>query len=218
MIGHFWKYIKKTQVKTIDLFNIKALNAFWAKALLFLLIFTFATATFASSMTIVAGDIEGKTLEPGPDSLSQNSDTLESARIYMSEGTTFYNTEGLNGNVEIIQKEKSTTVAKKVDIRFSKKIVKRHNTAQSGKEERYRAKVQFSKHPLGSNNIFSRSGGKVIVAPSFNPQSKIVALVVPYCTYFFFAVNRKRYSKYLMSFAIEISHWQMLIRPPPPTV
>lgn len=203
-------------MKTINLFNNKALHAFWAKALLFLLIFNFAIATFASPMIITAGDIENKTSESVPDSLSQDPNTLEPAKIYIAEGTTFYNTEELNGIVEIIQKEKSTIVTKKkISIQLSKKIVKPYTVKPNTQKEKYTAKLQFRQNPLESNSVFSRNGGKVITVPSSNPQPKIVALVVQYYIYFYLPIRDKHNSKYMMSFANEISHWQMRIRPPP---
>lgn len=204
-------------MKKINLFNSKAFNAFRAKALLFLLIFGFSVSAFASPIINYDVDSKDQTVGSLPDSTVQNPANVESAKIYISEGTTFYNVQEINGNVEIVKNGRSTKAEpKQVSPQITKTLPKKqHSEKPKSEEEKYTAKVQFRQLPFESNNVFSKSGGKIITVPTNNSQPKIVALVVQYYTYSYLPIQEKHNSKYKMSFANEMSHWQMRIRPPP---
>lgn len=204
-------------MKKIYLFNSRAYIAFCARALLFPIFF--ASTILISAHPIANVEVENtgsETSESLQDSLSLKSDKVETAKIYISEGTTFYNAQEIHGNVEIVQKEKIVKAAKKTGHQLAKALPKKQTVVKPKIEgEKYTVKVRFTPLPFESNTVFSGSGENSITAPTTNSQFRIVALVVQYQISFYIPFQEKNNSKYIMSLANEISHWQMRIRPPP---
>lgn len=203
-------------MKKIYLLNIEASIAFWAKALLFFIFFSFSVSALAHPLMDAPDDTGTNVSESKKDSISQNPDNGKVTKIYVSEGTTFFNIQEINDNVKIIQQAKSAVAKKqKIGLSFSKKTSKPHPSKTKTEEEKYASEIQIKQLPLGSNGVFSRSGGNVITVPTTNPQPKMQALLVQYHVYFHILAQEKHVSKYVMSFTNETVHWQMRIRPPP---
>ncbi|MDF2553972.1 MAG: hypothetical protein K0R77_3247 [Chryseobacterium sp.] len=204
-------------MEKINLLNSEAYNPFRVRVLLFLFFFSFTISAFAHPVTPTPKGAEDKTSESLQDSLSLKSDKVETAKIYISEGTTFYNAQEIHGNVEIVQKEKIVKAAKnKTGHQLTKALPKKQTVAKPKIEgEKYTVKVRFTPLPFESNTIFSGSGENSITVPTTNSQFRIVALAVQYQIFFYIPFQEKHNSKYIMSFANEICHWQMHIRPPP---
>lgn len=200
-------------MKKIYLFNSRAYIAFCAKALLFPIF-------FASTILISAhpiANVEEEISEAISDSLSQNSDDSQVVKVFVSEGTTIYNTEQMQGNVEFVQTKPTVAIKKKSSVlQVSKKTPKSHiNKSQKVEKERA-VNVQFKQTPSGSDHFtFSKSKGDVIIVPSTNIRLIILALPILFENYASVPTQEKHNSKYMMSFANEISRWQMHIRPPP---
>ncbi|WP_144282072.1 hypothetical protein [Chryseobacterium echinoideorum] len=198
-------------MKKIYLFNSKTYVAFCARVLLFPIFFASTILIFAHpSANVEVENTENKISESLQDTLSLKS-KVETAKIYISEGTTFYNTQEIHGNVEIVKTAKNNT-----GHQLAKALPKKQTIAKPKIEgEKYTVKARFTYLPFESNTIFSGSGENSITVPTTNSQFRFVALTVQYQISFYIPFREKHNSKYIMSFANEICHWQMHIRPPP---
>lgn len=205
-------------MKKIYLFNSRAYIAFCAKALLFPIFFTSTILIFAHPIAnIDVENTEEKISKALSDSLSQNSDHSQVVKVFVSEGTTIYNTGEMKGNVEFVLTKPTVSIKKKsLVLQVSKKTLKAYLNKHQKVEKERAINVQFKQIPSGSDHfIFLKSKGDVIIVPSTNTRLTILALPILLENYASVPKQEKHNSKYMMSLANEISHWQMHIRPPP---
>lgn len=205
-------------MKKIYLFNSRAYIAFCAKALLFPIFFAstilisahpFANVEVENTQEKISGAIS--------DSLSQNTDNSQVVKVFVSAGTTIYNTGEMKGNVEFVQTKPTVSIKKKSPVlQVSKNTPKSYLNKHQKVEKKRVVNVQFKRIPSGSDHfIFSKSKRDIIIVPSTNTHLTILALPTLFENYISIPFQQKHNSKYMMSFANEISHWQMHIRPPP---
>lgn len=205
-------------MKKINLLNSEAYNPFRVKVLLFLFFFAFTMLAFAHPITVISDDSKNEPPKSIHDSLSLKTINADTAKIYIAEGTVFYNTQEIHGNVEIIQIPKILKAEKnKANRQLAKVLPKKKDIIKSKIEEEYplKARFTFTHLPFESHTVFSGCGENSITVPTTNSPIRIVALAVQYHISFYVPSQEKHNSKYIMSFANEINHWQMHIRPPP---
>lgn len=198
-------------MKKIYLFNSRVCIAFYAKALLFPIF-------FASIILISAHPTANIEVENTKEKISEAiSDDSQVVKVFVSEGTTIYNTEQMQGNVEFVQTKPTVAIKKKLSVLTSFKKTPKSHINKSQKVEKERAvNVQFKQTPSGSDHFtFSKSKGDVIIVPSTNIRLIILALPILFENYASVLTQEKHNSKYMMFFPNEISHWEMDIRPPP---
>lgn len=205
-------------MKKIYLFNSRAYIAFCAETLLFPIFF--ASTVLISAHSVANVEIENteeKISGAFPDSLSQNTDNSQVVKVFVSDGTTIYNTGEMKGNVEFVQTTPTVSVKKKSpDLQVSKNTPKSYlNKHQKAETERV-VNVQFKCISSEYDHIiFSKSKRDIIIVPSTNIHLTILALPILFENYISIPFQKKNNSKYMISFANEISHCQMHIRPPP---
>ncbi|AZA54014.1 hypothetical protein [Chryseobacterium sp. G0201] len=205
-------------MKKIYLFNSRAYIAFCAKALLFPIFFASIILISAHpTANIKVENIKEKISEAVSDSLSQNTANSQVVKVFLSDGITIYNTEEFKGNVEFVQTKPTVHIKKKSPVlQVSKNTPKSYLNKHQKVEKKRVVNVQFKRIPSESNHfIFSKNKEYLIIIPPTNIHLTILALTILFENYISIPFQKKNNSKYMISFANEISHCQMHIRPPP---
>ncbi|MCT3897596.1 hypothetical protein HZP71_06415 [Elizabethkingia anophelis] len=204
-------------MKKIYLFNSRAYIAFCAKALLFPIFFASIILISAHpTANIEVENTKEKISEAISDSLSQNSDDSQVVKVFVSEGTTIYNTEQMQGNVEFVKTKPTVRKKKLPNLQVLKNNSKSYLNKYKEIEKERLVNVQFKQIPFGSDHfIFYKNKKDVITVPSANIRLIILAMPKLFENYASVLTQEKHNSKYMMFLANEISHWEMHIRPPP---
>lgn len=205
-------------MKKIYLFNSRAYIAFCAKVLLFPIFFASIILISAHpNASIEVENTEEKISEAVSDSLSQNTDNSQVVKVFVSDGTTIYNTRELKGNVEFVQTRPTVCIKKKSPVlQVSKNTPKSHLKKHQKVEKERVVNVQFRQIPSESDHfIFSKNKEDLIIIPSTNIHLTILVSPLLFEKYISIPFQEKHNFRYMISFANELSHCQMHIRPPP---